>query len=691
MSDVPGALVDSALPWAQVDTASALVWANRSMQDVLEHVLGRVPGVGDVLQDLPELTRLLDRHNVRWHPPSSARVFDSRWISVEDGWIVELRECTAELTAAAELEATATLLAKAKRAQSDFLGHMSHELRTPLNALVGLSEIALEQHPDSGAVRGMHAQARTLLHRIGALLDFSKLEAGLLSIEPRVCDLAQIVTDVVAVHRPAAAERGVTLEVEVDSSLPRRVRTDPERVRQIAMNLVSNAIRYTPQGSVRVRLKAVAVVGERPMFELAVEDTGIGIPKRDQQLVFTRFFQSYRTADGNKSAGLGLAMTKAIVELMGGAIRLRSAPGEGSIFRVRLPMETVDVVPRGSLTGRTLVRPAHILTADDSPHNLVVLTRLLQANGDQVMTAADGQEALDVFASRPMDLIVMDVDMAPMDGLRATIEIRARESLLGLPRTPIVALTAHAMPEVRERCLASGMDEFLVKPVDSTLLAEAVERWVDRRARVLVVDDAPTSQAVLSAALTSVGARVSVASTAEEGLAAFAGFSADVALLDHDLPDQSGPELAERLRARGFEGVIFAITGHGDAHRDAWARVQVVEVFSKPVDLERMLDAIRTSLTPPANAGRSIDPDIADLVPGYLEDRRADVVRLRAALASGERELVRRVGHQIRGSGTSYGYPDLTALGEQLELQAAAGSTANLSALVDQMHGILSE
>lgn len=691
MSDVPGALVDSALPWAQVDTASALVWANRSMQDVLEHVLGRVPGVGDVLQDLPELTRLLDRHNVRWHPPSSARVFDSRWVSVEDGWIVELRECTAELTAAAELEATATLLAKAKRAQSDFLGHMSHELRTPLNALVGLSEIALEQHPDSGAVRGMHAQARTLLHRIGALLDFSKLEAGLLSIEPRVCDLEQIVTDVVAVHRPAAAERGVTLEVEVDSSLPRRVRTDPERVRQIAMNLVSNAIRYTPQGSVRVRLKAVAVVGERPMFELAVEDTGIGIPKRDQQLVFTRFFQSYRTADGNKGAGLGLAMTKAIVELMGGAIRLRSAPGEGSIFRVRLPMETVDAVPRGSLTGRTLVRPARILTADDSPHNLVVLTRLLQANGDQVMTAADGQEALDVFASRPMDLIVMDVDMAPMDGLRATIEIRARESLLGLPRTPIVALTAHAMPEVRERCLASGMDEFLVKPVDSTLLAEAVERWVDRRARVLVVDDAPTSQAVLSAALTSVGARVSVASTAEEALAAFAGFSADVALLDHDLPDQSGPELAERLRARGFEGVIFAITGHGDAHRDAWARVRVVEVFSKPVDLERMLDAIRTSLTPPANAGRSIDPDIADLVPGYLEDRRADVVRLRAALASGERELVRRVGHQIRGSGTSYGYPDLTALGEQLELQAAAGSTANLSALVDQMHGILSE
>ena len=384
---------------------------------------------------------------------------------------------------------------RASRLKSEFLASMSHELRTPMNAIIGMAEALGEtplQTEQAHMLRVLRGGAENLLTIVGDILDISKIEAGKLRLVRAEFDPRRVLTETIALFAPRARQKGLALREEISGAPQAHLLGDAGRIQQVLSNLIGNAIKFTERGEIAV---TAAVVSETPAaikWSVAVSDTGCGIPRELLPQLFRPFVQAEESALRSRGGtGLGLAISRQLIELMGGEIGCESEPGRGSTFRftMELPRATAALLdgaatlaPVATVNAREPqaeagpAKPLRLLLAEDNAANQAVAVMLLRKTGAQLDVASDGLEALEFLGRGSYDAVLMDCQMPEMDGFQATVAIRRREG--GARRLPIIAMTASALIEDRERCLAAGMDDYLPKPVKRVQLTRVLDRWV---------------------------------------------------------------------------------------------------------------------------------------------------------------------------------------------------------------------
>lgn len=379
---------------------------------------------------------------------------------------------------------------KLAQAKSEFLAKMSHEIRTPLNGVIATADLMAatqlndEQHE---LLDTLTLSAKTLLGIINDILDFSKIEAGRMALETLSFTPTVLVEEVVSIMAPAAHSKGLTVRTELSSSLPHSVAGDPLRLRQILLNFVGNAIKFTACGEVVIRaMRLKKGEGQSTWLCFEVQDTGVGIPPEKQAGIFDAFTQADSSVTRQYGGtGLGLAICKRLVELMGGQIGVYSQPGQGSCFWFEVPLpviqenapEETTAQPSGSALNSRELDGVCVLLVEDNPVNQKVAIRMLQKLGCVVELAENGQQALEKLERASYDIVLMDMQMPVMDGLTATRLLRQREQQTGHHQV-VIALTANAMQTDRELCLEAGMDDYLSKPLTLDALQVMLLRWV---------------------------------------------------------------------------------------------------------------------------------------------------------------------------------------------------------------------
>ncbi len=424
---------------------------------------------------------LATREGPRWYRLDARPIWDP--VSGERAVQLNALDISALKDAQRALEQARNAAEAANRAKSSFLANMSHEIRTPMNGVLGMTELVLNTAL-TGRQREFlelaHSSARSLLAIINDILDFSKIEANKLTLEHIVFRVRSLLDETLTPLQAQAAQKNLSLAVDIADDVPDRLIGDPGRIRQVLLNLVGNALKFTSVGEVRVSVTARARADARVALHLSISDTGIGMTEQEVRHVFEPFTQADSSITRRYGGtGLGLAIVQRIVDLMGGHTQVRSAPGYGSTFEVELPCGTVPASEAGDTTttmelpGGETLRGLQVLLAEDNPINQTLTVAMLDSLGMHGEVARHGAEAVARARERRFDLILMDVQMPVMGGFEATAEIRRIESSDGR-RTPIVAMTAYAMEGDRERCLAAGMDGYIAKPVQLQALARVM-------------------------------------------------------------------------------------------------------------------------------------------------------------------------------------------------------------------------
>jgi signal transduction histidine kinase/DNA-binding response OmpR family regulator len=507
-----------------------------------------------------------------------------------------------------ELRLALKQVEKDSRTKSEFLMSMGHEIRTPMNGIMGMTNLVLETDLTADQRRHLemvNTSAERLLEVVNDILDYTLIESGSLKLNVEDFNLSESLDCDLYLMKLSARQKNIDLEYRLGHDVPEYLNSDADRLVQVIMNLVNNAVKFTEEGTITVNVERLEADDGMGMLKFSVTDTGIGIPPEKQKIITDTFNQTY-TSYSRKfwGGGLGLAISAQLVHLAGGEIGLESIPGQGATFwftwkyaqpsgdhSVSTPVSTAVITAEQGQGTNFMLDGAKVLLAEDEPISRILIETLLEQAGLQIDVAENGKQAVEEALTGKYQAILMDVQMPVMDGLEATREIRNHERQHG-GHLPIIALTAHAMHGDREKCLQAGMDDYLTKPLGKAELFDVLTRYLTNTA--LVVDGDPVSQQMVVELLIESGWRVTIAETGRSAMYEASLSPFDLILLDTAMAQGDGVETAKIIRRleeySGRQALILGIeSSDADEELEKKYRESGVNSFIKrPIDIKAL-------------------------------------------------------------------------------------------------------